>query len=75
MKVTTKGQVTIPSDLRKIHGIRPNSEVEFINTKSGIMIRPIQMKESDLDKKIKNIRGILKGEITTNSLMKLTRNQ
>ena len=30
MKVTTKGQVTIPQDIREQLGIYPGSEVEFI---------------------------------------------
>lgn len=65
MKVTTKGQITIPSNLRKIHGIRPNSEVEFKNTNSDIMIRPIQIKANELDKKLKYARtfGLCKNPI------------
>ncbi len=73
MKVTTKGQVTIPSDLRKLHGIRPNSEVEFVDSKNGIFIRPKKADQKGLDKKLKEIRGILKGKITTDKLIKLTR--
>lgn len=73
MKVTTKGQVTIPSDLRKLHGIRPNSEVEFVDSKNGIIIRPKKADQKGLDKKLKEIRGILKGKITTDKLIKLTR--
>jgi AbrB family looped-hinge helix DNA binding protein len=30
MRVTTKGQVTIPKDIRDHLGIRPGSEVEFV---------------------------------------------
>ena len=30
MRVTTKGQVTIPKDIREHLGIRPGSEVEFV---------------------------------------------
>jgi AbrB family looped-hinge helix DNA binding protein len=29
MRVTEKGQVTIPLEMREKHGIRPGSEVEF----------------------------------------------
>ncbi|MGN6551024.1 MAG: AbrB/MazE/SpoVT family DNA-binding domain-containing protein [Pararhizobium sp.] len=29
MRVTSKGQVTIPRDLRELAGIRPNSDVVF----------------------------------------------
>ena len=30
MRVTTKGQVTIPKDIREHLGIKPGSEVEFV---------------------------------------------
>ena len=30
MRVTSKGQVTIPKQIRRRHGIRPGSEVEFV---------------------------------------------
>lgn len=29
MKITTKGQVTIPQDIRERFGLLPNTEVEF----------------------------------------------
>jgi AbrB family looped-hinge helix DNA binding protein len=35
MKVTTKGQVTIPRSVRKQAGIFPGSEVEFIPDRNG----------------------------------------
>jgi AbrB family looped-hinge helix DNA binding protein len=35
MKVTAKGQVTIPRNIRKQMGILPGSEVEFIPTNDG----------------------------------------
>lgn len=33
--VTTKGQVTIPQDVREDMGIRPGDEVDFVETESG----------------------------------------
>jgi antitoxin PrlF len=38
MRVTSKGQVTIPQDLRKLAGIEPNSEVFFAMENGKITI-------------------------------------
>ena len=35
MKITTKGQVTIPQDLREVFGLLPNTEVEFVRDGRG----------------------------------------
>ena len=35
MRVTTKGQVTIPKEIRDRLGIVPGSEVEFVPTEDG----------------------------------------
>jgi AbrB family looped-hinge helix DNA binding protein len=35
MRVTTKGQVTIPKEIRERMGIGPGSEVEFVPTEEG----------------------------------------
>jgi AbrB family looped-hinge helix DNA binding protein len=35
MRVTTKGQVTIPKQIRDRMGIGPGSEVEFVATEDG----------------------------------------
>jgi len=38
MKVTSKGQVTIPPALRKRHGLLPRHEVEFVDQPDGVLI-------------------------------------
>jgi len=38
MKVTTKGQVTIPLHIREKYGISSNSEVEFIDEDGNIYL-------------------------------------
>ena len=35
MRVTSKGQVTIPKEIRDLLGIQPGSEVEFVNDNDG----------------------------------------
>lgn len=39
MKVTTKGQVTIPKEVREAMGIDPGDEVEFVETEDGYVLR------------------------------------
>lgn len=38
-RVTTKGQVTIPKEVREAMGIRPGDEVVFEETTDGYVIR------------------------------------
>ncbi|HDL14752.1 MAG TPA: AbrB/MazE/SpoVT family DNA-binding domain-containing protein [Euryarchaeota archaeon] len=52
-KVTSKFQITIPSELRKIYGIKTGSTVAFIPRKDGIEIK--------VPKKIDNIAEKLYG--------------
>lgn len=54
--VTSKGQLVIPAELRRKHGIRPGTKVSFIEDSfGGIMLRPIT------DEYISRLRGCLKG--------------
>ncbi len=38
MKVTERGQITIPKELREKYGITPAVEVEFLDVPEGILI-------------------------------------
>lgn len=40
MRVTSKGQVTIPRDLRELTGIQPNSEVLFSIESGKLVLTP-----------------------------------
>lgn len=40
MHITTKGQVTIPQDIREQLGLLPNTEVEFTIERGCAVIRP-----------------------------------
>jgi len=39
MRITTKGQVTIPAAIRERAGLLPNTEVEFVLDAKGVRIR------------------------------------
>lgn len=38
-KVTTKGQVTIPKDVRERLGLRPGDEIEFVQDHGGYRVQ------------------------------------
>jgi AbrB family looped-hinge helix DNA binding protein len=48
--VTVKGQVTLPSALRKQFGIAHGQKVMFAATKSGILVKPAEVTFRDLTK-------------------------
>jgi len=72
MKVTTKGQVTIPARIRDYLGISPHAEVDF-RIKGGrvILVKPDQ--DAVAGGKFTSLRGILKGRLTTQKWMRETR--
>ena len=48
MKMTSKGQVTIPPVMRKKHGLQPSCDVEIIDQPNGVLVvkagRPLRGK-------------------------------
>jgi AbrB family looped-hinge helix DNA binding protein len=72
MRVTTKGQVTIPQEIREKLGITPAVEVDFIEEKDRIylMKREGQAKRTH---KFSKLRGIAYVKMTTDEIMALTR--
>lgn len=44
-KVTSKGQITIPSSIRKILNLEPGSTIIFKVTDKGIILSPCEIKE------------------------------
>jgi AbrB family looped-hinge helix DNA binding protein len=77
MRVTAKGQVTIPARIREEAGFLPNTEVEFIAAGRG-EVRLVRATKKSLRKSrgeqlIEHLRG--KGDVsmTTDEIMALTR--
>jgi antitoxin PrlF len=73
MRVTSKGQVTIPKDVRKRLGIRPGSEVDFKLDESGArLVRARTRKGEDAVERMIG-RGTVK--MTTDEILALTRGE
>jgi AbrB family looped-hinge helix DNA binding protein len=73
MKITTKGQVTIPQHLRERYGLQPKTEVEFRALKDGIKILQAKAGKSRGRELLEHMRGRARKGITTKELMKMTR--
>jgi len=71
MKLTVKGQVTIPKHIRDRLGITAHSEMEFIEEDGKIYI--IRKKSGKRTKKFRQYRGVAKIKMTTEEIMRLTR--
>jgi AbrB family looped-hinge helix DNA binding protein len=70
MRVTQKGQVTIPLEVRRALGIRPGSDVEFELDERGARLR---VDRERVGREIGRMRGAGDGEMTTEEILALTR--
>jgi AbrB family looped-hinge helix DNA binding protein len=57
MRVTTKGQVTIPKDIRDHLGIKPGSEVEFV--REAEKVRLVAADEATSEERLTRFRAAL----------------
>lgn len=73
MRITTKGQVTIPREVREKMGLLPHSEVEFVVEGNVVMIRKVEGKESRGRKIVERMRGRATVRMSTDEIMALTR--
>ena len=71
MRVTTKGQVTIPKNVREILGIVPETEVEFHEDNGRFYI--VKVSKNKPTTKFAKLRGIATAKMSTDEIMNLTR--
>jgi AbrB family looped-hinge helix DNA binding protein len=72
MRVTTKGQVTIPQHIREKLGIFPATEIEFVEEKDRVYI--VKMEDpGNRNNKFRKLRGVATVRLTTDEIMALTR--
>ncbi len=72
MRVTTKGQVTIPQHIREKLGITPATEIDFVEKGERVFI--VKRKGTKAaTRKFAKLRGIANVKMTTDEIMALTR--
>jgi len=75
MKLTSKGQVTIPRDVRHKLGLFPHSEVEFVVEGNNVMLRKVDGAEARGRRLVDALRGKATVRMSTDEIMALTRGE
>lgn len=73
MRITSKGQVTIPIEIRRRLGLQTNSEVEFEVVGNAVRIRKRRGRRERGRALIERMRGRGTVRMTTEEIMALTR--
>lgn len=75
MRITSKGQVTIPSRLREKAGLLPHTEVDFVLDGNEIRLVRVSPKEGTGRgaETIQRLRGRATAGMSTDAIMALTR--
>ena len=74
MRVTSKGQVTIPIDIRERYGFLPDTEIEFVPDHEGVrLVRATSDRPDRGSRVIDRLRGSASTRLSTDEIMKLTR--
>jgi AbrB family looped-hinge helix DNA binding protein len=77
MRMTVKGQVTIPMEMRAKLGLHPNSEVEFELVGDSVRVRKARGKgrKTRGERMLEAMRRAPKPGMTTDELMAMTRGE
>lgn len=75
MRVTSKGQVTIPRNIRQKLGIVPQTEVEFVVEGNTVILRTTDKVETKGKRVVEALRGRATVRMTTDEIMALTRGE
>lgn len=75
MHITSKGQVTIPLEVRHAAGLLPNTEVEFVMEKGRVYLKKVIGKSTRGRQLIERLRGTATVRMTTDEIMALTRGE
>jgi AbrB family looped-hinge helix DNA binding protein len=73
VRITSKGQVTIPQEIRERLGLRPATEVEFAVVGSAVRIRKVAGRPGRGQSIVGRLRGRATTRLTTDEILSLTR--
>jgi antitoxin PrlF len=78
VRITSKGQVTIPERIRREAGLLPGTEVEFERRDGEVILKPqrdgkASKREREMREHLAKWRGSAAPGWTTEQIMKLTR--
>ena len=73
MRITSKGQVTIPVALREKYGLLPETEIEFVEHGEQLLLRKARGTRGRGASIVARLRGRGSGKLSTDEIMALTR--
>jgi len=73
MKITRKGQVTIPQSIREKHGLWPDTEVEFVERSGRVILQKRDNGPTRGGRAVEGLRGRAEVRMTTDEILALTR--
>lgn len=75
MRITSKGQVTIPQWVREKFGLMPQTDVQFIERDGMVTLAPADAasKPDRADQLLARLRGSAQRSLSTDEIMRLSR--
>ncbi|MDQ3696800.1 MAG: AbrB/MazE/SpoVT family DNA-binding domain-containing protein [Gemmatimonadota bacterium] len=73
MRITSKGQVTIPQHIRERHGLLPGTEVAFVDAGNTVRIVKVRVPRGRGLRLVEHMRGRATARLSTDEIMALTR--
>jgi len=73
MRITSKGQVTIPVEIRERMGLLPDTEVEFKIVRDAVYLRKVGSRSKRSRELIARMRGKGNRKMTTDHILAMTR--
>lgn len=75
MKITSKGQVTIPEEIRRRHGFLPGTEVRFVEEAGEVHLMKAEGRQARGRRLVERMRGKASKRLSTDEIMALTRGE
>ncbi len=72
MRITSKGQVTIPRELRERFGLGAGAEVEVVDGENGALVRPLTPRGRGAEL-VARLRDRADGGLSAEAVLHLTR--
>jgi AbrB family looped-hinge helix DNA binding protein len=74
VRITSKGQVTIPRELRDRFGLDPGAEVEVVGGENGALVRPVAPRGRGAEL-VARLRDRADGGLSAEAVLRLTRGE
>lgn len=72
MRMTSKGQVTIPRELRERFALGPGAEIEVVAAEDGALVRP-SVPAGEGSRLVARLRDRADGGLSADEVLRLTR--